>query len=223
MVASSTDNVLAVVLDDTFLESVPIASTAYKSLKAIRAGRDALLEHKLERFLHGLSDIPEDAINEHIEQLEADGRYASDVGTSLLLLIDQLDDVGKAEMLAKVWAAYLRDEINATELFNLCEAIKTIRWLHIDAIRDLLGNETETRLLTRVASEWREPNTEIRFIWKEQEKFCSNLDDYEILMQLSNAGLLTRVVRGGGGMGQRGGLVINQTARLFYRILLADA
>ena len=98
-------------LEEGPLKEIPIIKYALAAYRAPGQIRDLLLAKKITRFLGSLSDVPEDERREFVEKLDEKPGFHREVGEHLLLTIDRLDNMGKPELLAGVFRAYISGEI----------------------------------------------------------------------------------------------------------------
>ena len=111
------------ILKDGLLKDIPIISTITGAVKTLFAVRDYLLVLKLVRFLQGINITEEERT--HFEKVIGDdAEYRRTVGQNLLMLIDSLDDVTKADMVAKLFKAFLRDDITYDEFLKFASVVE---------------------------------------------------------------------------------------------------
>ncbi len=111
------------ILKDGLLKDIPIISTITGAVKTLIAVRDYLLVVKLVKFLQGIS-ITEDERAHFEKAIGQDPEYRRTVGQNLLMLIDSLDDVTKADMVAKLFKAFLRDDITYSEFLRFASVVE---------------------------------------------------------------------------------------------------
>jgi len=111
------------ILKDGLLKDIPIISTLTGAVKTLIAVRDYLLVLKLVKFLQGINITEEERA--HFEKTIGDDvEYRRTVGQNLLLLIDSLDDITKADMEAKLFKAFLRDDITYDEFQRFSSVVE---------------------------------------------------------------------------------------------------
>jgi hypothetical protein len=111
------------ILKDGLLKDIPIISTITGAAKTLIAVRDYLLVVKLVRFLQGIN-ITEGERAHFEKSIGEDPQYRRTVGQNLLMLIDSLDDVTKADMVAKLFKAFLRDDITYNEFLRFASVVE---------------------------------------------------------------------------------------------------
>src|SRR5215211_7209422 len=111
------------ILKDGLLKDIPIISAITGAVKTIIAVRDYLLVLKLVKFLQGVNITEEERA--HFEKTIGDNaEYRRTVGQNLLMLIDSLDDVTKSDMVAKLFKAFLRDDITYDEFLRFASVVE---------------------------------------------------------------------------------------------------
>lgn len=94
-------------LDDGILKELPIVNIAYALLKLPISISNAIFMEKLLQFCYHMKDIPDDKRNKYVEKaINRDERF----GEKLLVTLDKMDDLDKAEMLVKIFQAYGHDD-----------------------------------------------------------------------------------------------------------------
>lgn len=132
VLADPAEVVVDQILKDGLLKDIPIISTIIGVVKTAFAVHDYLLVLKLVKFLQGINITKEERA--HFEKaIGDDAEYRRTVGQNLLMLIDRLDDVTKADMVAKLFKAFLRDDITYDEFRRFASVVERI------FIGDLIG------------------------------------------------------------------------------------
>lgn len=124
-------------LSEGVLRDIPFIGTVVAVGKATVTIRDRLFVRKLLQFLGGLNSVPAEARREMIEKLRNDPDYARNLGEHLIELLDRLDGHRKPEMVAKVFEAYIAEEIDGRTLNRLLMAIERLPWFEIDSVRTI--------------------------------------------------------------------------------------
>jgi hypothetical protein len=110
-------------LDDGLLRDIPILSTAIQVARLGRTITDRIFLTKVKRFLFALNDVTEDDKQKFYERLQADEKLREKTGEVVTLVLDRLDDLGKPEILAKVFAAYVKGQISLDQFRRLASSI----------------------------------------------------------------------------------------------------
>ena len=111
------------ILKDGLLKDIPIISTITGTVKTLIAVRDYLLVVKLVKFLQGIN-ITEEERTRFEKTIGNEAEYKRTIGQNLLMLIDSLDDVTKADMVAKLFKAFLRDDITYSEFLRFASVVE---------------------------------------------------------------------------------------------------
>ena len=115
------DNVLEALDDSPIGEAIPFVDRAIKIWRAVGKFRDAMLARKLLSFITDPSLQTDDARTRMRERAgSAEGRK---VGEILFLVLERLNDFQKPAWLAKAYAAYLANEISASDFRRIASAI----------------------------------------------------------------------------------------------------
>ena len=112
LLTENAELVLDSILDSGVIEDVSFFGTIAKSIKIGKTIKDQLFETKLERFLIKLSTINPDEIKEFNERMNNDPELHAKVGEKILLLLERMDDIEKANWLARAFKYYMKGTIN---------------------------------------------------------------------------------------------------------------
>jgi hypothetical protein len=105
------DIVLDVVTDSELVDELPVVSWIVKAGRIGQSIRDQLFVRKLQRFLMALEQIPDNERMAFGEQLNDDSAVRQDLGEQLIIILDRLDELEKADMLARAFRAYIAEDI----------------------------------------------------------------------------------------------------------------
>ncbi|MDL1860622.1 hypothetical protein FBR04_06275 [Betaproteobacteria bacterium PRO7] len=109
--------------DNEAVEAVPVVGTAFKLLRGIDDFRNRALVAKLQRFLAS-PELQSDRVRRRLKHgIASSPEEASKIGESLFLVLDQMTDLDKPCLLAKVFLAYLDDVISSVELRRIAHAM----------------------------------------------------------------------------------------------------
>jgi hypothetical protein len=120
-------------LDEDVLREMPILKTIIACRKTWTAIHDQLFLKKVLDFMRACPKFTEAEKENFIKEQLSDAKKARKLGDSLVLILDRLDDFEKPEMLAKVFAMYVRGKTSFEEFRQLAAAID------IGFIEDLKG------------------------------------------------------------------------------------
>lgn len=103
--------------------AIPVVGTAFSAVRAMDAIRERILQQKLLAFLQEPSLTKAAEARRLRNAIYQDEEKAAQIGTTLLLVLDKVTDLKKPELLGKVYAAYLSDEVDAETVLRLAHAI----------------------------------------------------------------------------------------------------
>lgn len=112
-------------LDNEALKAVPVIGSAFKLLKGVDQLRDRALKAKMHKFL------TEPALRSALEARKLrniimdDEIRSQEIGEMLFLVLDKVTDMTKPILLAKAYAAYLDEELEAFTFEAVAHAIDT--------------------------------------------------------------------------------------------------
>jgi hypothetical protein len=178
------------------LSGVPVVGPLVGLLRTGASVRNLVFARKLAKFLSELASVPEEERRAFVGDMHADPEVARDVGEHLVLLIDRLDDMAKAVLLARAFKAFLLRRIDRTLFNKLAGAL------------DRAPYSSLARLPSFYSAEPPPPGKDIA--------------DFDDLQDLAIAGLV-RLEFGGGYGGGAGRFVHNNIGAAFVRYVLAAA
>ena len=109
--------------ENEILKSIPVVGTAIKVIKGAGDIRDRLFAAKLMTFLKALENVDPD-IREKMRQRVAESPNESKkVGETVLLLLDRLSDLDKADIIAKIFIAYAYGHLKSNEFQRVSQAV----------------------------------------------------------------------------------------------------
>lgn len=121
LAADFGDVVIDTLTDSEVIESVPFLGLGYKAAKAVGSIPDRLFIKKLTKFIEQIESVSDSKRRELLHSFEKDGNRER-IGTTLMLVLNNLTELIKAEILARIFIKYLRDEITVDEFFRLSHA-----------------------------------------------------------------------------------------------------
>lgn len=106
---------------DGVIQNIPFFDILYKTGKIALSVKDKIFEKKLLYFLLELKDIPTDKRNNFIKELEE--KSGQRAGETLLMLIERLDNVRKAKIIANLLKAKINNDINIEKFLRLSSIV----------------------------------------------------------------------------------------------------
>jgi hypothetical protein len=110
--AEGLDILLDSALEEGLVQDIPIVGWLVKTYDVMHTVRDRIFLRKILRFLRGTQATTAEERHAFAERMEADPAYQRQVGESLFLLLDRHETVDKSELLGRVFAALIRQEIS---------------------------------------------------------------------------------------------------------------
>jgi hypothetical protein len=193
--ADLTDALVADALPSA-VRDLPVVGALVGLIRTGLSVRDYILARKLAKFLGELASVPDDSRRDFIGEMHSDPEKAREVGEHLILVLDRLDDIAKAILLARAFKAFLLRRIDQPLFEKLASAL------------DRASKSSFVRLASFYSSEPPPPGKEI--------------EGFDELQDLANAGLV-RMEFGGGYGGGAGRFVHNDLGSAFVRFILLAA
>lgn len=114
---------LDALLDEGVLKDAPMLGTVVKMCAMSKTIRDQLFVRKVWKFLRAcpkFNDLEKlGFVREHLD----DSQKAHKLGDAIVLILDKLDDLEKAEILARMFAAFVRKHIDYADFRRLAAGI----------------------------------------------------------------------------------------------------
>ncbi len=111
------------ILDDGILKDLPIFSTISAVVKIGINIKERIFVKKILRFLFELKEVPLKERNEFVDKINNDSQFESKVGESIIMIIDKTDTLQKSNLLGKLLAASIREEITYNQFLKLSSII----------------------------------------------------------------------------------------------------
>lgn len=115
--------VVDTLIGSEILKSIPVVGTAVKLIKGAGQIRDRIFASKILRFLQTLDTVSpqlKEEIRKRVAESPEDGRK---VGETVVLLLDRLSEMSKAELLAVLFVAYSYGHVTSSEFQRLSHAV----------------------------------------------------------------------------------------------------
>jgi hypothetical protein len=110
--AEGLDILLDSALEEGLMQDIPVVGWLVKTYGVVHTVRDRIFLRKILRFLRGTQATTLEERHAFAERMEADPAYQRRVGESLFLLLDRHETVDKSELLGRVFAALIRQDIS---------------------------------------------------------------------------------------------------------------
>lgn len=176
-------------LAEGVIRDIPFVGTLANLVRAGQSISEELFIRKLVRFLAGLKDVPPDERQRLLEKYPDASEEQRSLGEKLLLALERLDDTAKPALLARFFAAYIREEIDYTTFTRLANALEKFNLALF-------------------------PN--LRWFYTRQEPHVETPEEIE--HELSLAGLVLVQLSGSGTIGGSAGYRQSSLGKMFLRI-----
>lgn len=111
-------------LAEGVMRDIPIVGTLVNLFRAGSSISEELFVRKLIRFLSELNEVSPQERQRLLEKYPDSSEEQKALGEKLLLALERLDDMQKPALLARFFAAYIRQEIDYTTLTRLAHALE---------------------------------------------------------------------------------------------------
>ncbi len=150
-----SEAILDQAFEDGILKDIPVFGSIAKLHKTFGSVRDLIFTKKVAHFLLALSKVPEPKRVEFLRSVAARGEDRK-VGETLLVLVERLDHYDRAELLAKVFAAFVNERLSMDEFRRLARVVEQLPPGSMGSLRAFYspchqGIETGGEFLTQFA------------------------------------------------------------------------
>jgi hypothetical protein len=114
---------LDAILQNGILRDIPVISTITGIAKTVISVRDKLLIRKIASFLFELQNVTDKERGKFINDMNSEPNYQRKVGENLLMLLERLDDLDKPILIAKIFRAYLRSDIDYRQFLRFSSVV----------------------------------------------------------------------------------------------------
>jgi len=138
-VLENTEVVVDQFISNDLVKDIPFFGTALKACKAVSDVKDKLFLAKISRFLTELNSVSPEIKKALAEKMKNHPDEAKKVGEAVLFSIDKVSDLEKPEIIAKVFLAYINDQITCTTLRRMTEAVNQA---FVDDLKTLINEDS---------------------------------------------------------------------------------
>jgi hypothetical protein len=125
------------ILKDGLLKDIPIVNAVLGVYKLGVSIKDIIFFKKLLRFLYEINSTSVSMRQKVIAKIEQDDEFGRKVGETILMLLDRLDDLNKANMVGKLFKAIVEGRIDNNTFQRLCYLIDNVFINDIAELRKL--------------------------------------------------------------------------------------
>lgn len=191
-------------LADGLAKNIPVINTIVRLGKTAFAIRDYFLIKKVLVFLAELKDVSPQERAAFIRKIETDKDYQRRVGETIILLIDRYDHLDKPRLMAKLFSAYIKDEMDYETFLRLSTAIDKAFIDDLNKLLEYFSGRTgpNDQIVMRAKQNLYTSNLSDFYVLSEEQRERSGLDHPQIYhfnqaaIQLAKAILRGRFVEG---------------------------
>ena len=123
MIFEAGEVALDSLLDDGVLRDIPILGQLVGLAKASRSIPDRIFRVKVERFAAEADKVDPKSRAAFIAQLQSDPETQNRAGEAIVLALERIDSIAKAEIIGKVFCAFVEQRIQLETLRRLLAAV----------------------------------------------------------------------------------------------------
>ena len=121
-----TESGIDLLIKNEILKEVPIIKSIVGLFNLGISIKDMFFLKKLLRFLHEINSTTLAEREDFINKIEQNSQYSQNVGEKLILLLDKLDDLEKANIIGKLFKGVLEQRIDVITFQRICHAVNGI-------------------------------------------------------------------------------------------------
>ncbi|WP_343566346.1 hypothetical protein [Sphingobacterium sp.] len=122
-------------MDDGILKDIPIIGSVINVIKFGNSLNRHFTIKKISKFLFQLQDIPPEKRLSKIEEINNSGEYQSSVGEMVMEILDRVESDGKPEMIGKLFAAFIKEDITFQEYLKFSHYIKSVYYYELLSLK----------------------------------------------------------------------------------------
>ena len=111
------------ILNNGFVKDIPVVGTIANLYKGAIAVQGYVFAKKIRKFLTELTSIPKRERDDFSKKLEIDKKLHDRTAEVLITLLDKLDDLEKAPLLARAFSGYIRNEYDFITFQRLAASV----------------------------------------------------------------------------------------------------
>lgn len=113
-------------LNEGILKDIPIVNFLWSGLKVVKSAREVLYVKKFFKFLAAVQDVSEDEKEKFLSDLSRDHENKDRLFEKILLILEQLDEVKKADYLGKTLLLLAKSDITFSEFYRVSASINAV-------------------------------------------------------------------------------------------------
>jgi hypothetical protein len=136
-------------LEPGILRDIPILGALAKGANFVFSVRDCLFLKKLSKVLFCLDSVPWETRNDFCDSLKSDPKFRQRLMDGVILLIERLDDVEKADLFGKIFSAYVSSRIAYDDFRILGYALDRVYLTDLHTLKEFYSGPTPTEAFQR--------------------------------------------------------------------------
>ncbi|MEL4895801.1 hypothetical protein, partial [Crocosphaera sp. Alani8] len=121
---NALENVFDPLINNQLAQNIPFVDILIKTIKTGFNVKQHFFVKKLKRFLENLSDISNEDKKRFSDKINNNSKSSEKLYEQLIIYIDRLDEEEKADLVAKLFKAYIQKRIDQQLFFRLARAIE---------------------------------------------------------------------------------------------------
>lgn len=117
---------LDAILKDGILKDLPAIGIIVSLIKTSNNIREKIFAKKLLKFLYTLKDIPIEKRLEFINRIEEKEGFKQKVGETIIVLLEQLDNLDKPTIIGNLFKAYMLQNLTFSEFSKIASSVHRI-------------------------------------------------------------------------------------------------
>lgn len=135
---------LDTLLEPGIVRDIPVLGALAKGANVVLSVRDFLFLRKLSKVLLRLDSVPLETRNEFTDRLKSDPNFRQRLMDGVILLIERLDDVEKANLFGRIFSAYVSSRIAYEDFRILGHALDRAYLTDLHTLREFYSSPTPT-------------------------------------------------------------------------------
>lgn len=125
------------VMDNGVLKDFPLVGGIVGILKFGNSLNKYFSTKKIYKFLFELHKIPQAKRIKKIEQINSSKKYQSSVGEMIFELLDRIESDGKPEIIGKLFAAVIEEEIDYQTFLKAAHVVKSVFYYDLIQLKEV--------------------------------------------------------------------------------------
>ncbi|SHH79352.1 hypothetical protein [Winogradskyella jejuensis] len=124
------------IMDDGVLRDLPLVGSLIGAVKFGNSINKYLSAKKIYKFLFELHHIPQVQRIKKIDEINDSKKYQSSVGEMIFELLERLESDGKPEIIGKLFAAVITEEIDYRTYLKCAHIIKSMFYYDLEELKN---------------------------------------------------------------------------------------